>query len=320
MLVPDTPETCRNSIYMPSDGRYRTVPSVLEVDGYLQLAEREFPGGRRALSFSLVGLWTVSSFQREFVEWSKPIFKVLDQISGSYFKVLGKKGEDVFVDAEHIGLAVGSSTSRRLRKALALVHAAQMAAELDRRVKAELASILFLADREVRAARAFELLGRDLGGPLDALGAGVGGAGARPAVVDEDGNDDLDASVVEDLARFVPVVEREISGRAVLTVVARDMWTYLGSGRKFADWFNDQVARCRLEQDVDFVRDYVFPESGKNPGVGRPRRDHVFRFRAAKEVGMVGSGERSKKLRLYFIGCEQRVLSATASEGKVLVP
>jgi anti-repressor protein len=139
-------------------------------------------------------------------------------------------------------------------------------------------------------------------------------------VVDEDGNDDLDASVVEDLARFVPVVEREISGRAVLTVVARDMWTYLGSGRKFADWFNDQVARCRLEQDVDFVRDYVFPESGKNPGVGRPRRDHVFRFRAAKEVGMVGSGERSKKLRLYFIECEQRVLSAAASKGKALVP
>jgi phage anti-repressor protein len=318
VLVPDTPETCRNSIYMPSDGRFRTVPSVLEVEGYLQLAEREFPGGRRVLSFSLVGLWTVSSFQREFVEWSKPIFKVLDQISGSYFKVLQKKGEEVFVDAEHIGLAVGSSTSRRLRKALALVHAAQMAAELDRRVKAELASILLLADREVRASRMFELLGRDVGGPLDALGAGVGAGGAGPAVVDQQGNEDLDATVTDDLARFVPVLEGEVGGRKVLAADARDMWTFLGGSYEFPHWFREQVSRAGLVEGKDYER-----LSEKNFGksvMGRPRVDYVVTLDAAKEIGMVDRGPRGKELRRYFIDCERRLLEREqASPGKAIV-
>jgi len=304
---------------MPSDGRFRTVPSVLEVEGYLQLAEREFPGGRRVLSFSLVGLWTVSSFQREFVEWSKPIFKVLDQISGSYFKVLQKKGEEVFVDAEHIGLAVGSSTSRRLRKALALVHAAQMAAELDRRVKAELASILLLADREVRASRMFELLGRDVGGPLDALGAGVGAGSAGPAVVDQQGNEDLDATVTDDLARFVPVLEGEVGGRKVLTARARDIHVFVGSSRWFSNWFDDQKGRCQLVEGRDYA-DEVSNEVVGNPSGGRPRRDYVVTLDAAKEIGMVDRGPRGKELRRYFIDCERRLLEREqASSGKAIV-
>jgi phage anti-repressor protein len=318
VLTPDSNLTCRNSIYMPSDGRYRTVPSVIEVEGYLQLSERQFPDGRRALSFSGKGIWTVSSFQKEFEQWWKPIVKVLDEKPGSYFKVLDRSGEDFFVYAEHIGLAVGLSTSRRLRRALELVRLAQTAAEVDRRVKAELASILFLADREVRASRAFQLLGRDVGGPLDALGAGVG-ADVPRAVINEQGLDLLDASAADDLARFVPVVERDVCGARVLTVIARDMWTYLGSRRQFADWFNDQIVRCRLDQDVDFVRDYVFPEFVKNSSTGRPRRDHVFKFSAAQEVGMVGTSERSKKLRLYFIDCERRLAKHEAKADRKVV-
>jgi phage anti-repressor protein len=203
---------------------------------------------------------------------------------------------------------------------LELVRLAQTAAEVDRRVKAELASILFLADREVRAARAFELLGRDVGGPLDALGAGVGaGDGARPAVVDPQGNEDLDAAVTDDLARFVPVVEREVGGRKVLTARARDIHVFVGSSRWFSNWFDDQKGRCQLVEGRDYA-DEVSNEVVGNPTGGRPRREYVVTLDAAKEIGMVDRGPRGKELRRYFIDCERRLLDREqAVPGKAIV-
>ena len=43
-------------------------------------------------------------------------------------------------------------------------------------------------------------------------------------------------------------------------------------------------------------------------GKGRPRREMVLTLDAAKQVGMTARGDHGRKLRLYFLDCERRLL------------
>ncbi len=57
----------------------------------------------------------------------------------------------------------------------------------------------------------------------------------------------------EDFARLVPVEERDLGGRQVLTVLASDLYAALGPGRQYAHWLADQIDRCRLRVGQDYA-------------------------------------------------------------------
>ncbi len=110
----------------------------------------------------------------------------------------------------------------------------------------------------------------------------------------------------EDLGRFVPVVEREVGGRGVLSVAARDVHLFVGSARGFSNWFEYQRAGGKLRHGVDYVEE-VLDGNVLNPTAGRPRKDYELALDAAKEICMMDRGLRGKELRSYFLECERRI-------------
>lgn len=133
--------------------------------------------------------------------------------------------------------------------------------------------------------------GSDLGGRAD----------ASKAVDDEPWDEAFD------FGRLVPVTRCEIGGKAQISVIARDVHTFIGSADDFPTWFKDQVARCSLSVAVDYEE--VFREKPENPRGGRPRRDYALTLAAAKKVAMAASGSRGNAVREYFIEQERRLLA-----------
>ena len=109
----------------------------------------------------------------------------------------------------------------------------------------------------------------------------------------------------EDFTRLVQVEERDLGGRQVLAVLARDLHGAVGSADHFTHWLADKVDQCQLRSAIDYEE--VFREKAKNPLGGRPRREVAFTLNAAKEIGMAARGDYGKLLRRYFLDCEFRL-------------
>ena len=188
---------------------------------------------------------------------------------------------------------------------MAIVNEGRIAEAVTAGVRSEMLAIFALTSDSLRARRLRELLGdgqdaapTDPGDQVVDGGADVDVNSASVAV-------DADDSGV-DPGRFVPVIEREVGGRMVLSALARDVYVFVGSTRGFSHWFDDQRVGCRLAEGVDH-REGVLGRSAQNPAGGRQRVDYVLTLDAAKEIGMLDKGPRGKDLRLYFLECERRL-------------
>ncbi len=218
-------DACRNSVRMP-DGQFRSVPSASEVGNYMRLSHRTFPDGTTRLSFSLRGVWTICLNRDYFPKWSGRMLARLDERPGSYFREPGKNG-DVIVDAAEVAAVAGESTSRRMRTAMTLVRDAVVADLVRSGMRSEILAILALTNDAARTRRIQEVLGTPPWPAADARPAASEAGGTGEALVE----DAEEEPAGQDLDRFVPVVEREVDGRMVLSVVARDVWTFVGAGR-----------------------------------------------------------------------------------------
>lgn len=104
---------------------------------------------------------------------------------------------------------------------------------------------------------------------------------------------------------LVPVVTRTFGDDAIPTVNARDLHTFLGVAKKFADWIKAQVERARLVENRDFV---LFSLLGEK---GRPTVDYHLTLDAAKHISMMSNTDKGFEAREYFIECERRALDKT---------
>jgi anti-repressor protein len=100
--------------------------------------------------------------------------------------------------------------------------------------------------------------------------------------------------------------ERDLGGRQVLTVLARDLHSFIGGADEFMHWFRDKADQCSLRPAIDYRE--VLGHKPYKSGKGRPRREMVLTLDAAKQVGMTARGDHGRKLRLYFLDCERRLL------------
>ncbi len=295
----ESPDVARNSMRM-KDSSYRSVASPSEVGHYLNLAVRSFPDGRKVLSFSLHGLWSCTMTSDCFRRWSDRILQAGRE--GHHVRQSAKEGGDIFVDACRVRNVIGRSSSRRSIAALGLVEDALF----KMRVAAGVAEARASFDETARSLALVAASAAGTTSPAKAIDHEA--LSDDQAFYAETTDGEVGGPDLEQVGRFVPILEREIGGRKVLSVIARDVYLFVGSGRGFSHWFDDQRAGCRLIEGVDYV-DGISGKSAQNSARGRPRVDYMLTLDAAKEIGMVDKGPRGKELRQYFLECERRLAS-----------
>jgi len=324
----------RNSVTMP-DGSCRAVPGLPEVPNYLAIEERVFSGRRRVLSFSLLGVWKCSLTRKDFPEWSRSALAGM-KLGVDYIRVSRRGAEEVFLDADRARDAFGHTLSQRTRLACRIIEdAARDAWRLKTReeiVAAVPAEVRAEASASVRAQAKADLV-RELR-EIDAMPDGpernrlihdllgvtaftVGASGldspllhnsedeeAGGAQSDEE-EDSMSPSAVQ---QFVPVRDREVGGATLPTVLARDMYVFLGVRTAFTHWFRRQAVKCLLVVDQDY-EELLSAKNDRKAVSNRPLKEFVLTLNAAKEIGMADKSQRGKDLRLYFLDCEARLLA-----------
>ena len=123
---------------------------------------------------------------------------------------------------------------------------------------------------------------------------------------------------------LVPVIE---TGEKLM-VDARTLHTFLESKRLFQDWFKDRVEQYGWVEGVDYfvvtgTQICVPDDETRSPNLvsgGKGARDEKGRFigadaidyhltlSMAKELGMVENNAMGRKIRKYFIECEERLM------------
>ena len=112
------------------------------------------------------------------------------------------------------------------------------------------------------------------------------------------------------LAKWLPLTSQYIEGKAVQTVNARELHSFLKVGRDFSNWIKDRIAEYGFVEGVDYV---VFTKFGENPQGGRPQKEYAIRLDMGKELAMVERNDEGRRARRYFIDCEA-LLIAVAPE------
>lgn len=98
---------------------------------------------------------------------------------------------------------------------------------------------------------------------------------------------------------LIKITTVTINHETVNAVNARDLWKFLKSKQKFADWIKNRISEYGFEEEKDF-----FINLGKSHG--RPLRDYIISLDMAKELAMVENNEQGRKIRQYFIEVEKQ--------------
>lgn len=118
---------------------------------------------------------------------------------------------------------------------------------------------------------------------------------------------------------LVPVFSGVISDTPQQVCSARDLHSFLESGRHFTDWFSSRVTKYGFVENQDFAS---FSQTGEKLPEGRPATDFQLTLGMAKELGMVENNEKGRQIRRYFIEVEKRQHStapAPMTPGQALV-
>lgn len=129
---------------------------------------------------------------------------------------------------------------------------------------------------------------------LDAFESLIANAPEEPSAAPAPQNQSMIEATV-----MIPI--REDEGQK--TVDARDLHSFLQSGKDFSTWIKDRIEQFGFIEGSDFS-----PILGKSSG-GRPSKEYALTLDMAKELSMVERTERGKKARQYFIACEKKLKS-----------
>ena len=92
-----------------------------------------------------------------------------------------------------------------------------------------------------------------------------------------------------------------VPGTKINTVDARELYVFLNSKQRFADWIKNRISEYSFEEKKDF-----FIILGKTPNGGRPRKEYAITLDMAKELCMVERTKKGRAARRYFIECEEK--------------
>jgi phage anti-repressor protein len=99
------------------------------------------------------------------------------------------------------------------------------------------------------------------------------------------------------------------------SVNARDVYAFVFEGKKkktaFNHWISRVITRYGFKEEKDF-QSFMIKSTG-----GRPKVDYAVTIEMAKELAMIAPTENGRKVRKYFIKCEQ-IAKETSVEREAL--
>ncbi len=115
------------------------------------------------------------------------------------------------------------------------------------------------------------------------------------------------------LAKWLPLTSQHIEGKAVQTVNARELHSFLKVGRDFSTWIQDRIAEYGFVEGVDYVLIHQIRGTKRGRGGDRRSKEYAIRLDMSKELSMVERNDEGRRARRYFIDCEA-LLIAVAPE------
>ncbi len=100
-------------------------------------------------------------------------------------------------------------------------------------------------------------------------------------------------------------------------VDGRELWTVLGSKRKFADWIKDRFYDCDAVENQDY---FTFHKNVKRKDGQRGSTvstEYIIQLDTAKEMAMLERNDVGKKVRRYFIEVEKRYKEKQTQEWQI---
>lgn len=104
---------------------------------------------------------------------------------------------------------------------------------------------------------------------------------------------------------IIKIESRDISGAAVQTANARDLWAFVESKQEFSHWIKNRIEKYGFVEGEDFVVDKIIERSNQGLGIGQGRIDYHLTIETAKELAMVENNDKGRQVRKYFIECER---------------
>jgi phage anti-repressor protein len=99
----------------------------------------------------------------------------------------------------------------------------------------------------------------------------------------------------------------ELNGELVQTCNARELWQFVESKQRFADWIKNRIERYNFTQAIDFVVIDKIMKDDSGFGGQRKIIDYYISIDMAKELAMVEHTKKGKQVRKYFIECERKL-------------
>jgi len=88
-------------------------------------------------------------------------------------------------------------------------------------------------------------------------------------------------------------------------VNARNLHSFLGSSRQFANWITDKIEKNGFEEGVEYYLTNLLKTTG-----GRPKIEYRLSISMAKELAMLEGNDKGREVRKYFIECERKLQAA----------
>jgi phage anti-repressor protein len=100
----------------------------------------------------------------------------------------------------------------------------------------------------------------------------------------------------------------------IQTVNARELHSFLQSGKVFTAWITERIAKYGFQDGVDYTTSEYNPKQDLIPrGRGRPGKEYHVSIDMAKELAMVERNDQGRQARQYFIECEKKLKTVAPS-------
>jgi len=104
---------------------------------------------------------------------------------------------------------------------------------------------------------------------------------------------------------LITISKNKIGLEEVNSVNARELYKYLESKRRFADWIKDRIEKYKFVDGVDYISIHkIVKTEGVN--VAKPLKEYIITLDVAKEFAMLENNKKGREIRKYFIEIEKK--------------
>ena len=105
------------------------------------------------------------------------------------------------------------------------------------------------------------------------------------------------------------------------TVNARELWKALQVKTEFKNWIKRRLSETKAKKDLDFVVVKSDPRDNELFSFSpNPKKDYFVKVGIAKQICMLERTELGRKIREYFVKCEEKLFKQPAlTEDEILI-